>query len=159
MSTSRQRIPNVTGKANFDEKVVGTHEVERMKTKKSPLMKRLELLAFVLFSSWFGWVFEVLEVPYDPRLYSTFFKMGLFSLGFSVLIFLYIAIYLPYIAGTPVDLKNWRVTIPRHVQASTSLGVASYFSFTIACWPIWGFMSPIVVFVEAIGFLALFSMF
>ncbi|ORX92308.1 hypothetical protein K493DRAFT_408899 [Basidiobolus meristosporus CBS 931.73] len=145
MSTSRQRISTTTSKASFDEKVVGIHQLEQ--------------LGFVLFAVWFGWIFEVLEVPYDPRLYDLFFKAGIFSFGLSVLIFVYVAVYLPYIAGTPVDMKNWRITIPRHVQASTFSGVVSYFSFTIACWPIWGFMSPLIVFVEAIGFLALFSMF
>jgi hypothetical protein len=72
----------------------------------------------------------------------------------AILLGMYLVLYLPYVKGL-TDKSAWPVYCPRIVPSMIAVSVVSYIALVRACWPVWGFLTPLVWTVEILG--ALFA--
>jgi len=87
----------------------------------------------------------------DPRLNRTPFYIALACVTGVMIIFVYATAVLPFVASRPVN-EHLSHTSPI-VQVATALGVTSYVCFVIALWPVWRFVTLILVLVIYMAFL------
>jgi len=71
----------------------------------------------------------------------------------------YITIYLPKIKKVKVDYNDWQHTIKRPIQITTVSSIISYFSASIAFWPVYGFVSFIIILICCLGGISLLALF
>jgi hypothetical protein len=79
-------------------------------------------------------------------------NVAVVSLAVVFGIFVYLAVWLPFIARVSVP---WEIYCPNMIPAATGASAVSFVSFIITFWPAWGFLSPLFVSVITIG--AIFS--
>ena len=83
-------------------------------------------------------------------------RFWLFTASCSGVLFLsvviYLAIYLPWYKKIN-DSQMWDIHCPHAIPCATICGSISIISFAIAIWPIWGLLSPLIVFVLVMGFI------
>lgn len=75
-------------------------------------------------------------------------------LGINTVLLLYLVLYLPKVKGL-VDSSAWDVYCPRVIPSMSAVGVLSGLVLIRACWPVWGFLTPLILGVEALGALNL----
>jgi hypothetical protein len=71
-------------------------------------------------------------------------------LGINTIPLLYLTIYLPRIKGI-TESSAWDVYCPRVVPTMTILGILTGLSVIRSVWPVWGFLSPLILAVEFFG--------
>lgn len=76
------------------------------------------------------------------------------GLGINTVLFVYLLIYLPYVKGLR-DSTAWDVYCPRVIPCMTLIGLGIFILLIRATYPIWGFLAPIIIGIEAMG--ALFA--
>ena len=62
----------------------------------------------------------------------------------------YLAVYLPWYKKIN-DSQMWDIHCPHAIPCATLCGSISIVSFTIAIWPVWGLLSPLIVFILVMG--------
>jgi len=78
-------------------------------------------------------------------------QISAFAVGIIVSLVLYLAIYLPRVKG--LDSSAWHVYCPRAIPTMIVTGFVTTFLLIRATWPVWGFMAPLVLGIEAFGVL------
>ncbi len=73
----------------------------------------------------------------------------------NFILLLYLGLYLPKVKGLK-DPESWSVYCPRVIPIMTANGVVCAFFLIRSLWPVWGFLTPFILGVEAMGLL--FSM-
>jgi hypothetical protein len=68
----------------------------------------------------------------------------------AILMGMYLVLYLPYVKGL-TDPSAWPVYCPRVVPSMVGACVVAYVSLVRACWPVWGFLTPLIWAVEILG--------
>lgn len=71
-------------------------------------------------------------------------------LGILTILVLYLVIYLPKIKGV-TDSSAWDVVCPKVVPTMTACGLLSFLFLVRATWPVWGFLSPLILGTELFG--------
>lgn len=103
--------------------------------------------AFIV-STYFNFLYHVLH---DERKYMSWLLVGL---ALSVVIlgqFVYLVFYLPYWLGLR-KVKDWDRYCPRVIPIMTALAVAATVCFNVALWPVWGILTPVILFVVFMGY-------
>ncbi len=77
------------------------------------------------------------------------------QLTVNFILLLYLGLYLPQIKGLK-DPESWSIYCPRVIPIMTANGVVCSFFLIRSLWPVWGFLTPFILGVEAMGLL--FSM-
>ncbi|ORZ31605.1 hypothetical protein BCR44DRAFT_117719 [Catenaria anguillulae PL171] len=80
------------------------------------------------------------------------------SFSLSVLTFLYLNIWVPYVERRTVDLKRWEVTAPTAIPFATASGVAGFVCATVALWPAYHILTLPLLFILFMGFVGLVSL-
>lgn len=97
-------------------------------------------LAAAVFAIYYGdsrhHLFHVLF--YDTRIRRFPFQLGLLGLAINTAIFTYLAIWLRHILKTE---DKWELIAPAAIPTATLVGLTSFLLFSIALWPIWGFLT------------------
>mmetsp|Transcript_44427 Transcript_44427/g.114966 ORF Transcript_44427/g.114966 Transcript_44427/m.114966 type:complete len:188 (-) Transcript_44427:117-680(-) len=75
---------------------------------------------------------------------------GLAMVGVNVAIFLYLAVWLNVVRGVAGE---WEEAAPMAIPIGTCAGLIACFAFMVALWPIWSFLTPILLFVLFMGFI------
>jgi hypothetical protein len=75
-------------------------------------------------------------------------------LGINTLLLLYLTVYLPKVVKL-TDSSAWDVYCPKVVPSMGVLGVVSAILLIRATYPVWGFLAPLILGIEAMG--ALFA--
>jgi hypothetical protein len=70
--------------------------------------------------------------------------------GIQTILVLYLTVYLPKIKGL-TDSSAWEVYCPRVIPCMTVTGITSGLLLMRAVWPVWGFLAPLILGVEAMG--------
>lgn len=73
-------------------------------------------------------------------------------IGINTVLFLYLTVYLPKVKGL-TDSSAWPVYCPRVIPASTIFFVLSVVFLIRGCWPVWGFLTPLLVIIQMMGWL------
>ena len=82
-----------------------------------------------------------------PLLYASLVGMGIITI-----LVLYLVLYLPRVKGI-TDSSAWDVYCPRVIPTLTAVGIVTALMMIRSVWPVWGFLSPLILGVEAFGFL------
>jgi hypothetical protein len=71
-------------------------------------------------------------------------------LGINTILALYLTVYLPKVKGL-TDSSAWPVYCPRIIPISTGLFLVATILFIRATWPVWGFLAPLLLGIQAMG--------
>jgi hypothetical protein len=74
--------------------------------------------------------------------------------GINTVLVLYLIVYLPYVKGLH-DSSAWDVYCPRIIPTITLTSVITAGLLIRATWSVWGFLSPLILGIEAMGCLFL----
>ena len=92
---------------------------------------------------------------HDERVIRPLLRAALVLIGINTALVLYLAIYLPKIKGIQ-DSSAWDVYCPRVVPSMTTCALLAAILLVRCTWPVWGFLSPLILGTEALG--ALFTL-
>jgi hypothetical protein len=112
-----------------------------------------------------GWITVALLVARWTNFFHTLFVsdrvnrpilyLAAVCLGINAVLLLYLMAYLPMIVKL-TDSSAWDVYCPRVVPTMCVVGVFCGIFLIRATWPVWGFLAPLILGVEAMG--ALFAL-
>jgi hypothetical protein len=71
-------------------------------------------------------------------------------LGIQTILVLYLTVYLPRVKGL-TDSSAWEVYCPRVIPVMTATGIIAIMLLIRAVWPVWGFLAPLILGIEAMG--------
>jgi hypothetical protein len=71
-------------------------------------------------------------------------------LGINTILALYLTVYLPRVKGL-TDSSAWSAYCPRIIPISTILFVVATILLIRATWPVWGFLAPLLLGIQAMG--------
>mmetsp|Transcript_4858 Transcript_4858/g.10267 ORF Transcript_4858/g.10267 Transcript_4858/m.10267 type:complete len:176 (+) Transcript_4858:260-787(+) len=91
----------------------------------------------------------------DQRLNRTLLGVAFWGFVVVISLFLYLTVYLPKVKGLS-DPSVWNVYCPKVLPLMCVTGLATYFVFVRAIWPLWGFFAPLVSGTEIMGILMAF---
>mmetsp|Transcript_8211 Transcript_8211/g.23354 ORF Transcript_8211/g.23354 Transcript_8211/m.23354 type:complete len:167 (-) Transcript_8211:189-689(-) len=94
----------------------------------------------------------------DERVDRLFLNISIVCLMINCCLMAYLTIYVPFLErrmtkeqGQPVTLR-WEIYCPRMIPTMTVLGIAVLITGIQAIWPVFGWLSPLIVFLEFMGF-------
>jgi hypothetical protein len=90
------------------------------------------------------------EKQQSPTANVLLMQLVMIGLGINTVLFLYLLLYLPYVKGLR-DSTAWDVYCPRLIPCMTLIGVGIFIVLIRATYPIWGFLAPIIIAIEATG--------
>mmetsp|Transcript_36008 Transcript_36008/g.101967 ORF Transcript_36008/g.101967 Transcript_36008/m.101967 type:complete len:192 (-) Transcript_36008:90-665(-) len=119
------------------------------------LRNRIEAVLWVsaaLSTAYFGNGEEdmIHVVIHDSRIKRPWLYFGLAMMSINLGIFLYLSVWLNCIRGVT---EEWEDAAPLAVPVGTCAAVASGFSFIVALWPVWTYLTPAMLFVLLMGFI------
>lgn len=77
-------------------------------------------------------------------------QLAAVGLGINTILVAYLTCYLPYVKGL-TDSSAWEVYCPRVIPIMTLTGIITALFLIRAVWPVWGFLSPLILGIEAMG--------
>jgi uncharacterized membrane protein len=86
----------------------------------------------------------------DDRIVKPLLYASLVLMGVNTVLMLYLVLYLPRVKGI-TDSSAWDVYCPRVVPTLTLNGILIAIALIRSIWPVWGFLSPLILGVEAFG--------
>lgn len=95
----------------------------------------------------------------DERIIRPLFYTAISMFAMNTLLLLYLTTYLPWrfpvddTFTTPANTpKFWNVYCPRVIPTMTAMGVIGSLLLVRACFPVWSFLTPLILGVIALGF-------
>ncbi|XP_072549638.1 transmembrane protein 128 isoform X2 [Salminus brasiliensis] len=85
---------------------------------------------------------------------SWWFNVGLVLLGVSVSLAVFCIVYLEWFKG----IKHYDQEYPAVPPITTAAFIAASCSFNIALWPVWSFLTPVILFTQFMGVVMLISL-
>jgi hypothetical protein len=142
------------------------------KQKTSKKVKYLQsigwIVTFVILAFYADFISSVVTLDYS--------RVSVLAAGSGTLIFLscffYITIYSPYFLHVVIDLGKWEQQAPRTIQMATFGLVLSRYPFLIskfiftfwysvawnfALWPVYGWTTPLILFLLMMALISVFS--
>ena len=123
------------------------------------ISNKLHALAWVLISYAVASYTRVFRTAFtDERIVRPIFRLALGMFAVNVALTVYLTAYLPW--KFPVTPKYrtpasspafWEVYCPRVIPTMTALGVAGSLLLCRACYPVWGFLTPLILGIVAMG--------
>eukprot|EP01015_Nassula_variabilis_P019878 TRINITY_DN3406_c0_g1_i3.p1 TRINITY_DN3406_c0_g1~~TRINITY_DN3406_c0_g1_i3.p1 ORF type:complete len:219 (+),score=25.09 TRINITY_DN3406_c0_g1_i3:50-706(+) len=109
-----------------------------LRIKVEALLWCLACAITIYYTNFFRLIFE------HPRINTLFLNIGMIGIGINSILGLYAGFYLPFIKKNrdPIDQVN-----PRAVQLGAIAGVTTFITIIIAIWPLWGWLSILIIFV------------
>ena len=77
-----------------------------------------------------------------------FMDLSLLCLGLNMAIMIYVTLIMP-LKGLPADIEK----VPKLIPILTVSGLLLPIFLTLAIWPVWGFLSPLYIFILCFGFI------
>lgn len=91
----------------------------------------------------------------DERINRPVFNVAIILFCINSTLMVYLAFYLPRFKGIK-DSSAWDVYCPRVIPTMTVIGIIDGLLFIRASWPVWGFLSPLIMGIVWLG--TLFSL-
>ena len=88
---------------------------------------------------------------HDTRANQHLLSLAWVCVGVNTVLLGYLTLYLPKVKG--LDASAWEVYCPRVIPCMTLVGVVACCFFVRGCWPVWGFLSPLILGSQAMGLL------
>ncbi|UPQ98807.1 hypothetical protein HOP50_03g21130 [Chloropicon primus] len=134
-------------------------EKRKRAEERERVRNKVEGLLWVVVSAFILWYGDgkrnfVAVVATDERIARNWLAACGVSFALNTCIYLYLTIWLGAVKGSKED---WNISSPYAIPAGTVLGIFTFFSFTIAVWPVWFLLSPLVAFALLLGFVGSWS--
>jgi hypothetical protein len=84
--------------------------------------------------------------------------LGITTTLLFILVFLYLYVYLYYIHSIAANQESWKLKSPYAIPFATLCMVSSGVFYCLAFWPIWNWLTPVVLIVEFLGLVAILSL-
>ncbi|KAK3581611.1 hypothetical protein CHS0354_003150 [Potamilus streckersoni] len=97
-----------------------------------------------------------LAVTYDPRVNRLLFKIGMLLMGVNISIAVFLIIWLSYVKK--IDSDKWEKSYPAAIPIATASFVLGAVVLTVALWPVWGILTPVILFILFMGFIVFIAM-
>ena len=121
---------------------------QRRKDQISKISARIHALFWVVASFFTAKYSEVFTVAFhDSRVYTIVLGLGIACTVVATIVFLYLSCYLSYIKR----VESWEVASPKGIPTLTLFGSLAILLYTIALWPVYGFLTPVIVGVLTFG--------
>lgn len=111
------------------------------------------LVLWVLFAIFVARVTDTPKVilfskhPIRPLLH-----VAITQLTVNFLLMIYLGVYLAKVKGIK-DSQAWAIYCPRVIQFMTINGIITVFTLLRSLWPVWGFLTPLILSIEFVGLL------
>mmetsp|Transcript_16788 Transcript_16788/g.24317 ORF Transcript_16788/g.24317 Transcript_16788/m.24317 type:complete len:166 (-) Transcript_16788:436-933(-) len=155
--------------ANINYRRVPSSELDTAgsgRSRTERLADKLYAILWILLSvvvSRFTKFWTVLFHP-DERVNKSVLHCAFLTFGINTILLAYLIVYLPKIKGLKDSSSSnnsssngskalWDVYCPRVVPTMTAVGLVSALCFVRAVWPVWGFLSPLILGAEFFGVL------
>ncbi|KAM3831430.1 transmembrane protein 128 [Vipera latastei] len=108
----------------------------------------LSSIAITYYVEFFKTVKEIIQKE------SGWFVLGSCLLAVSLSVAFYCIIYLEWYHG----IADYETSYPTLVPITTACFIAAAVSFNISLWPVWSFLTPLVLFIQFMGIVMLVSL-
>lgn len=92
-------------------------------------------------------------VLHHPSVWSKGYYFGVTGLGVNILVFLYLAIWGPLLSSFQEPASNITYNSPVAIHIGTAAGLSATMGFLTALWPVWSWLTPLILFVLFMGFI------
>ncbi|DBA85594.1 hypothetical protein WJX77_003877 [Trebouxia sp. C0004] len=92
-------------------------------------------------------------VMHHPSVWSKGYYLGIAGLGVNMLVFLYLAIWGPLPSSSQEPVGNITYNSPVAIHIGTAAGLSATIGFLTALWPIWSWLTPLMLFILFMGFI------
>jgi len=124
-----------------DEHEIARRSRKQLMDKISAYIHTIGWCIGAIFIIYYGDVWKVITI--DPRVNTTFLWFGICELIGLGIVMLYLALYIP--CTEKIRVIDYNKFCPRACQTGAALGFTSYFCFLIASWPVWQYVTPIML--------------
>jgi len=125
-----------------EKKKIHSRKMERINNKIHAFLWCVGAALTIYYTDFFRVLLENKNVD---RFY---FNIAVVAFGINTCITLYLAIWLPYVQK--IDLE-WEVYCPRMIPTATIVGLICAFCSVMGLWPVWGFLTPLILTVVFVG--------
>lgn len=126
---------------------------------ESANMKQCMIVAWVVVSYAIATYTHLFHTIFtDERIIRPLLHTSIILFSINAVLMVYLTIYLPYIFPTSnihkVSASSpafWEVYCPRVIPTMTVCGVVGSFLLVRGCYPVWGFLTPVILGAVALG--------
>ncbi|ORX50408.1 hypothetical protein BCR36DRAFT_412431 [Piromyces finnis] len=136
---------------------LGSNGTEKKSLRKLSFKKILwiSLSVYLVFFTDFG---KLLINDKENKLIKPFLYIAYCSFALFVGCILNLTVYLPKVKKVKVDFKDWQHNIKKPIQLTTVSIIVSYICSSIAFWPVYGFVSFILILICCLGGVSLVAL-
>mmetsp|Transcript_23992 Transcript_23992/g.35212 ORF Transcript_23992/g.35212 Transcript_23992/m.35212 type:complete len:156 (+) Transcript_23992:50-517(+) len=138
-----RKVPQYEANDAEESKKEKAEQLERVSTKIHALFWVAAAVAVIIYTDFIN----VLLHSERVNRFSLNIAIALFFANVGIVI--YLTLWLPLVQKVTV---SWDIYCPRMIPTATLLGVLCIIFSISAFWPIWGFLSPLVITMLVLGF-------
>ena len=143
-SPSYEQVPS----SDQSDKDAAEEKKERAK-KLEVISSKMHALFWVILSIMLIVYLDIWKVIMnDTRINRIALNLAVFTFAANIVICLYLTFWLPFVKKVTLP---WEIYCPRMIPTATALGLLCMASSIIAMWPVWGFLSPFIIFFLCLG--------
>ncbi|TNV75939.1 hypothetical protein FGO68_gene13910 [Halteria grandinella] len=154
LETSDEVNITTSGGAEEPELELTDRQIEKRKwvRRLNFVNDRGQALCWLLFAAFIVYKTNFFrELWENPHRVMFFFDLSLIGFGINISVMLYMTVYLPLVRGVPGESLDLEKECPQLIPVITICGIVSFFCMIFALWPIWGFLTPIIMFILFMG--------
>ena len=134
---------------------VDTDEKKAQRRRTQRISSKVNAAFWVLLAGAVIYYVDFIEVAlHDESVKRGPLNAAVVCLTVILVLLLYLCVYLPHFEKI-TDHKMWDVHCPNVIPTMTFLGVLCLILMNVAFWPVWGLLTPLLVFLLMMGFLLL----
>lgn len=123
-----------------------TPEIERKPDSESRIIANLETLFWIGLAASVIYYTDFFRVVFtDPAVNIYWFRGGLLLIGINATIGIYLVFGVGY--WKQVHVSEWEKHVPWAIPVASGAAILSAISLTVGLWPVWGLLTPVLVFV------------
>ncbi|KAL0053788.1 hypothetical protein WJX82_010785 [Trebouxia sp. C0006] len=92
-------------------------------------------------------------VLHHPSVWRKGYYLGIAGLCVNMLVFLHLAIWGPLLSSPKEPVSNITHKSPIAIHIGTAAGLSASIGFLTALWPVWSWLTPLILFVLFMGFI------
>jgi len=149
-----RRVPTTATTGTATQNETEENDVKstiRKKTRAERISDKFHALCWVIISGAVVYYTDFFNVfLHDEKIHRPTFLLSVVCLVINTILTLYLTVYLPKIARVTAP---WDVYCPRVIPTMTGIGCLCAVLLIRASYPVWGFLSPIILGIVFLGFL------
>ena len=157
MSSSYRRVATSSGEAPTTNNDEAVYETTRSRSER--ISDKLHALAWVIVASLTASYTHFFHTIFtDARIIRHIFNTSMALFSINIILTIYLVVYLPFRFRPSPTFKVsasspefWGVYCPRVIPIMTACGIVGSFLLVRSCFPIWGFLTPLIIAVIAVG--------